>query len=80
MARVNVSLSEHMFYAAAVQARLEERHSGSSNGIASLIRKSLRAYLSKNHWETKFLDGLEPLPKEAPEKLTVAFPRTRNSA
>jgi uncharacterized damage-inducible protein DinB len=57
MKKTEVSLSDNLFYAAAKQARKEERHSGNSNGVPSLIRHALHYYLNKNGWEAAFLRG-----------------------
>lgn len=80
MPEKHVTLSDHLLYAAAVQAKADERHNGNSDGVASLIRKALKYWLSKNGWSARFLDGEGSIPTDGCKVTPEAFPGTRNGS
>lgn len=79
MPEKHVTLSDHLLYAAAVQAKTDERHNGNSDGVASLIRKALKYWLSKNGWSARFLDGNGSIPHDGAKVTAQTFPGTRNN-
>ena len=77
MRRTEVALSDNLFQAAVEQARKEERHSGNTNGVPSLIRRALHYYLNKNGWPAAFLRGTVSMSEMDAARACEGDPRTR---
>lgn len=54
--RISVTLSDAMYNAARTEAAKQGRADGRTDGVASLMRGSPRAHLSKNGWKVAQLD------------------------
>lgn len=75
---VKVTLSENMAAAARERAVVEGKSIGNDPGIASIIRRALRDYLSKNGYKVDFLDGNDKIVADGQPIDSGAFPSARN--
>ena len=63
--RFSVTLSDAMYTAARQEALKQGRADGRTDGVASLMRGSLRAHLSRNGWKVVDLDKPDYTPVPA---------------